>query len=82
MAAWRKQFHQLGRGGEAVEGVLARAPVVHQSGLLELRQVGGNLALALGQNLLQLGHGQLFLFEQQQNAQAVGVGRKPQRFQD
>ena len=67
---------------QAVEGVLSRTPVVHQAGLFQLRQVRGNLALPFGQNLLQFGHGELFLFEQQQDAQAVGIGRQPQGFQD
>ena len=77
-----EQFHQLGGRGQAVESVLSHAPVVHQAGLLELRQMGGNLALPFGQDLLQFGHGQFFLFEQQQHAQAVRIGRQPQRFQD
>ena len=51
-------------------------------GLLELRQVSGNLALPFGQDLLQLGHRQFFLFEQQQDAQAIRIGRQPQGFQD
>ena len=81
-AAWRSRFHQLGGRRQAVEGVLAGAPVVHQAGLLQLRQVGGNVALALRQDLLQLRHGQLFLLQQQQQPQPAGVGRQPQRFQD
>ncbi len=44
--------------------------------------MGGNLALAHGQNLLQFGHGELFLFEQEQDAQAVGIGQQPQGFED
>ncbi len=71
-----QQVHQLGGRLQAVEGVLPGAPVVHQPGLFQLRQVGGNLALALAQNLLQLRHGKLFLLQQQQEARA-GWDRPP-----
>ncbi len=77
-----EKLHQFGGCGEAIKGVLSHAPVFHQAGLLELRQVGGNLALALGQNLLQFGYGQFLLFEQQEDAQAIRIGRQPQGFQD
>src|ERR1035438_9673255 len=52
------------------------------AGLLELGEVGGNLALPLGQDLLEFGHGQFFLFQKEQDAQAIRVGRQPQGFQD
>ncbi len=74
--------HQAGGSVQAVERVLAGASVGHQSGLLQLRQVGGNLALRLADDVLQFGHGKLFLLEQQEQAQAAGIGGQAQRFQD
>ena len=44
--------------------------------------MGGNLALPFGQNLLQFGDRQFFLFEQEQDAEPVGIGQQPQRFED
>ena len=64
------------------KNVLAVAAVVHQAGLLQLRQVGGNAALAHGQNLLQLGHGKLLALQQQQDAEAAGIGQQAQGFED
>ena len=77
-----EKLHQFGGRREAIKGVLPHPAVLHQAGLLELREVGGDLALALGQDLLQLGHRQFLLLEQQQHAQSIGVGRQPQGFQD
>jgi hypothetical protein len=47
-----------------------------------LGEVRGNLALALGQNLLKLRNGQLFLFEEKEDPQAIGIGGQPEGFQD
>jgi hypothetical protein len=77
-----QQIHHARRRFQAVEGVLAGAAIVHQTGLFELRQAGGDLALAFAQYLLKLRHGELFLFQKQQNAEAVRIGRQPQCFED
>ncbi len=71
-----QQIHQLGGRVQTVEGVLARAAVVHQTGLLQLRQMRRNLALALGEDLLQLGHRKLLLLQQAAAGEA-GWDRRP-----
>ena len=55
-----QKIHQRGRRGQSVEGVLACAAVARQARRLQLRQMRGNLALPLAENLLQLGHGEFF----------------------
>jgi hypothetical protein len=77
-----EEFHERGWGGKTIKGVLPHAAVVHQAGLLELRQVCGNVTLAAAQNLLEFGDGKLFLLEQQEKAEAVGIGREAQRFEN
>ncbi len=67
-------------GREAVEAVLAGAAVFDQAGLLELGEVRGNRALAHDEDLLQLGHRELFGLEQQQDAEPVGIGYDAQDF--
>jgi hypothetical protein len=65
---------------QLVENVLADAAVFHQTGGLQLGEVGGNLALAFGQNLLQFGDGKLFLLEQQHDPHPCGIGQQAERF--
>ena len=77
-----QQFHQLRRRGQAIEGVLSHAPVFHQAGLLELREVRRNLTLAAREDLLQFGNRQFLLLQQEQHTQPVGIGGQPERFQD
>ena len=67
-------------GSEAVEAALAGAAVFDQARLLELREVGGDGALAHDQDFLQLGDGELFGLEQQQDAEPVGVGYDAEDF--
>ena len=64
----------------AVEIVFARSAVLDQSGLFELREMRGDGALAHGEDFLQLGDGELFLFDQQEDAKPVGVGHDAQNF--
>jgi hypothetical protein len=75
-----QQLHQLRGRRQPVEGVLAGAAVVHQPGLLELRQVRRNAALALREDLLQLRHRELLLLQQQQQPEPVRDRPPPQRF--
>ena len=67
-------------GGEAVKAVFADAAVFDQAGLLELGEVGGDGALAHDEDLLQLGDGELFGLEQQEDAEPVGVGYDAEHF--
>ena len=75
-------FDSAPRWLQPVQDALSVAPVLHQSGLLQLRQVRGNAALAHAQDLLQLGHGKLLALHQQQDAEAAGIGQQPQVFED
>jgi hypothetical protein len=67
-------------GVEPVEAALAGAAVFDQAGLLQLREVGGDGALAHGENFLQLGDGKLLAAQQQQDAEPVGVGDDAEDF--
>ena len=67
---------------EAVKAVFAGAAVFNQAGLLELREVGGDGALAHDENLLQLGDGELLAAQKQENAEPVGVGDNAESFYD
>jgi len=69
-----------GGGLQPVEIALARAAVFHQAGLLQLRKMRGDGALAHHQNLLQLGHGELLPAQKQQNAKPVGIGQHTENF--
>ena len=69
-------------GLQAVEAVLALAAVFDKAGLAELREVGRDAALAHGEEFLKLGDGELFAVEQEENADAGGVGEKAERFED
>src|SRR5262249_12915310 len=42
----------------------------------------GNLALPFGQNVLQLGHGQLFPLQQKQDPKPIGIRCQSEGFQD
>ncbi len=48
----------------------------------ELREVRGDSALPHGENLLQLSDRQFLLREQEEDAQPVGVGKNPKRFEN
>ena len=65
---------------QAIKAVLSLPAIFHQSGLLQLRKMRGNAALAGGQNLLKLGHRKFFPLQQQQQAEPVGIGQHSQRF--
>ena len=67
---------------QPVQDALAVAPVLHQPGLLQLRQMRRNAALAHAEDLLQFGHGKLFALYQQQDPEAAGIGQQPQVFED
>ena len=66
--------------GQSVETAFAGAAVFDEAGLLELGEMRGNRALPHGQNLLQLGDGELLGTQKKQNAQAVGVGDDAENF--
>ena len=66
--------------GKPVKIALAGAAVLHQPGLLQLREVRGDGALAHHQNLLQFGDGEFLSAQKQQNAQPVGVGQDAENF--
>jgi len=59
---------------EAVVGRHPGAAVADQPGFLQAGQVGGHARLRQRGDGRQLGHGQLFLFQQRQQAHAGGVG--------
>jgi hypothetical protein len=61
-------------GNETVEVVFAGAAVFDQACLLELGEVGGEGALAHDQDFLELSDGKLFGAQEQEDAEAVGVG--------
>jgi hypothetical protein len=44
--------------------------------------VHGDVALAAAEDFLEFGDGELFLFEEEQEAEAVGVGGEAQGFED
>ncbi len=69
-------------GGEAVEAVLPGAAVFDEARLPELREVGGDGALAHGEDFLQFGDGELLGPQEEQDAEAVGVGEDAQGFHD
>ena len=48
----------------------------------ELLEVRGEGALADGEDLLQFGDGELFLFEEAQDADAAGIGEHAEGFED
>jgi hypothetical protein len=75
-----EEAHEVRGRFETVESVLAGPPAGHQAGLFQLRQVGRDAALPLGQDLLHLGHRQLFLLEQQEQPEPARVRRQPQGF--
>jgi hypothetical protein len=63
-----------------VEIAFAGAAIFNQAGLLELRQVGGDGALAHDEDFLQLRHRQLLALEKEQDAEPVGVGYDAEDF--
>ena len=65
---------------EPVEIAFAGAPVFDEASLLQLREVGGDGALAHDQDLLQLGDRKFFALEQQEDAEPVGIGEHAQDF--
>ena len=77
-----QQLHQLRGRVQTVETVLSRTPVVHEAGLFQLRQMGRDVALSFGKNVLQFRDGELLLFEEKQQPQPVGIGGQTERFQD
>jgi hypothetical protein len=58
---------------ELVEAVLALFAVLDESGLLQLREVGGDAALAKSEDLLEFGDGELFPVQKEQNPKAVHI---------
>jgi hypothetical protein len=38
--------------------------------------------LSFDENLLQLGHGELFPLQQEEEAEAIGIGGQPEGFED
>jgi len=73
MAGLSEQAGEEAIGGDQlVKAVLAGAAVPDQAGLLQLRKMRRDGALAHDQNLLQLGHGEFLAAEKQQNAEPVG----------
>jgi hypothetical protein len=62
----------------AIVGRYAGAAIAHQSGLLELGQVRGHARLRQLQHAGQFGHGQLFAFEQREQAHPRRIGQQAQ----
>ena len=65
-----------------VPNVLARAPILHQARMLQLRQMSGNRALSHAQDLLQFRHGKLLPCQKQEHSQAICIAQNAQRFYD
>lgn len=63
------------RRTRAVVTVFAEAPVADQSGTPQEGEVGGNAGLPHGEDFLELGDGELFLFEQQEDPEPGGFGQ-------
>ncbi len=59
----------------AVIGRHAGAAVAHQTGFLQLGQVGRHARLRQVQHRGQFGHGEFLVFEQGQQAHAGGIGQ-------
>ena len=64
--------------GKSVDAVFAGAARSDQSSLLELGQLGRDSGLFHAQNPLQLGDGELFLIEEDQEAEAGWIAEKTQ----
>src|SRR5580698_8306057 len=69
-----------GLDGQAVENIFAGTPIFYQSRLAQLGEMGGEGALAHGEDLLQLGDRELLSVQKQKNTEAVGVGDDAEDF--
>ena len=63
----------------AVVNILSHAPIGHDARAFQLSKMTGDARLAHTQNLLQLGHGKLFLFQQEQQPQPGRVCQQSQQ---
>jgi len=59
-----------------IKTILALLPILHQTRAFELGKVRGNAALPHREDFLKFGYGQLFALQQQQQAQAAGIGNQ------
>jgi hypothetical protein len=59
--------------------VFTGASIFDYAGALELSEVTGNSGLAHAEDFLELSHGQLGLVEEQEKAEAGGVGQQPEQ---
>jgi hypothetical protein len=63
---------------QPVINILSGAAIRHHPGALQLGEMTGDARLTHPQNVLQFGHGKLFLLEQQQQTQPRRIGEQAQ----
>ena len=67
---------------DPVEPVFSAAAVTDQFRRLQFGKLGGNVRLRQRKHLLQLGHAEFLLLQQQQNPHPRGIGDKAEGFED
>ena len=69
-------------GREVIKDALTVAPVLHQTGPLQLREMRRDAALPHAQDLLEFGDRQFLALHQQEDPQPARIGQEPKVFQD